>query len=144
MFRVYYDFVSGVLRWVLVDSNADWGQDLKRLDTYLRNHPEIDNIHIDYMGPHFKSYLGKKSKEEIMKSVLGQGGKISVIPWWGSKRPIECGYYAISVHYFQHSVYKSGSNKKNSYKVFNRIAPIDCLGSFLIYKIDKNCVNESF
>jgi hypothetical protein len=32
------------------DSNADWGQDLRRLKTYVDAHPEITNLGIDYFG----------------------------------------------------------------------------------------------
>jgi hypothetical protein len=35
---------------LVTDSNADWGQDLKRLKKFLEKHPEIQNIHGDYFG----------------------------------------------------------------------------------------------
>ncbi len=120
----------------VADSNVDWGQDLVRLRSYLDIHPEIDNIHVDYMGPHFRSYAGKDSKLIILKKELGDSESRSVIPWWGSRRPVENGYYALSVHYFQRSMYKAGSNKSNSYKIFDENDLVDRVGSFLIYKIN--------
>ena len=73
----------------VTDSNADWGQDLKRLKIFLDKHPEIDKIRVDYFGggnPPY--YLGDK-----------------YVQWWDSKRPIERGWYAISTNFLQGSIY---------------------------------------
>jgi hypothetical protein len=44
----------------VVDSNLDWGQDLKRLNTWL-NENKIDKIYLDYFGGgDTKYYLGEK------------------------------------------------------------------------------------
>lgn len=73
----------------VTDSNADWGQDLKRLKLFLDNHPEIDKIRVDYFGGgNPKYYLGEK-----------------YIPWWDSKRPIEKGWYAVSTNFLQGSIH---------------------------------------
>jgi 4-amino-4-deoxy-L-arabinose transferase-like glycosyltransferase len=73
----------------VTDSNADWGQDLKRLKKFLDEHPEIEEIRVDYFGggnPEY--YLGDK-----------------YIQWWDSKRPIEKGWYAVSTNFLQGSIY---------------------------------------
>jgi len=73
----------------VTDSNADWGQDLKRLENFLDQHPEIDKIRVDYFGGgNPKYYLGNK-----------------YIQWWDSKRPIEKGWYAVSTNFLQGSIY---------------------------------------
>ncbi|MDD5651976.1 MAG: glycosyltransferase family 39 protein [Candidatus Moranbacteria bacterium] len=75
----------------VTDSNADWGQDLKRLKWFLEDHPEIDKIRVDYFGGGNPSYyLGEK-----------------YIPWWDSKRPIEKGWYAVSTNFLQGSIYET-------------------------------------
>ncbi len=62
-----------------VDSNYDWGQDLRRLKTFVEEN-RIEKIAVDYFGGgdlHY--YLGNK-----------------VEPWWSSRGPAS-GWFAISV-----------------------------------------------
>lgn len=107
-----YNFVT--------DSNADWGQDLKRLQIFLGNHPEIDKIRVDYFGGGMPSYyLGDK-----------------FIPWWDSKRPMENGWYAISTNFLQGSIYSAGSSTANSYRRLQNKKPLYQVGtSVLIYHL---------
>jgi len=82
------------------DSNADWGQDLKRFKKFLDQHPEIDKIRLNYFGGGNPTYyLGDK-----------------FIDWWDSKRPIEAGWYAVSVNQLQGSVYDTRLNDDGSMK----------------------------
>jgi hypothetical protein len=46
----------GRLHW-LGDSNLDWGQDLKRLAAWQRDHPEVD-LHLAYYGQADPAYYG--------------------------------------------------------------------------------------
>lgn len=106
----------------VTDSNSDWGQDLKRLKAYLNEHPEIDKIRIDYFGG------------DNIHNRIGEG---KYILWWDSKRPIERGYYAISVNYLQGSIYDKNKPYDDSYQWTKDLKPIDQVGtSILIYKID--------
>ena len=106
---------------IVTDSNADWGQDLKRLKKYLEQHPEIDKIHVDYFGGGYpQSRLGDK-----------------FIGWNESRRPIESGYYAISVNVLQGSIYDANKSNDNSYRWILKYQLIDQVGSsILIYKVD--------
>lgn len=67
----YYNvFAGGTERgWrFIVDSNYDWGQDLKRLKKFVEKN-KIEKIHLDYFGGgNPKYYLGEKFE-----------------PWWSSK-----------------------------------------------------------
>lgn len=84
----------------VTDSNADWGQDLERLKTFLEQHPEIKQIRVDYFGGGKTSYyLGNR-----------------YLPWWDSKRPIEAGWYAISVNFLQGSLYETSKKDSDSYR----------------------------
>ncbi len=106
---------------IVTDSNTDWGQDLKRLEKYLDEHPEIDKIHLDYFG-------GDNAENRL-------GDKF--IPWWDSKRPIEKGYYVISVNNMQNSIYNTARSDDDSYRWLLNYKPIDQVGtSFLIYKVE--------
>ena len=56
----------------VLDSNLDWGQDLKRLTQWV-NDNNIDNIHVHYFGgADPKYYLGEK-----------------YWPWWGDRNPAD-------------------------------------------------------
>lgn len=126
----------------VTDSNYDWGQDLKYLKKFVETHnackagsaplgtdctlsdwPPIDHIRVDYFGgsdPRY--YLGDR-----------------FIPWWGSKRPIESGWYAISTFFYQESLYKKLAPGEENYVWLKEKAPLTRAGdSFLIYYIEEN------
>ena len=102
------------------DSNADWGQDLKRLKIFLADHPEIDKIRIDYFGGgDIKYYIGGK-----------------YLIWWDSKRPVEPGWYAISTNFLMGSIYDKTKNDESSYRWLANKKPFSQVGtSILIYNI---------
>jgi len=70
-----------------VDSNLDWGQDLRRLKDWTEKN-EINEIYIDYFGGgQPKYYFGEKYK-----------------PWWGTRNPNEMpkgSYLAVSATFLQ-------------------------------------------
>lgn len=105
---------------VATDSNTDWGQDLKRLKIFLADHPEITKIKTDYFGmADLNYYLGDRYEK-----------------WWGAKRPIETGWYAISVLFLQESTYNTNIEDNLSYRWLKNIQPTYQVGtSILIYNI---------
>ena len=126
----------------VTDSNYDWGQDLKYLKKFVETHntckmgsaplgtdctlsewPSIDHIRVDYFGgsdPRY--YLGDR-----------------FIPWWGSKRPIESGWYAISTFFYQESLYKKLAPGEENYSWLKEKTPLTRAGdSFLIYYIEED------
>ena len=112
----------------VTDSNADWGQDLKRLQKFLTRHPEISKIRVDYFGGGNPRYYLKNR----------------YIQWWDSKRPIEKGWYAISTNFLQGSIYDTrlkpdGTPRKpddQSYRWIMKYKPTYQVGtSILIYHI---------
>ncbi|MEI6588058.1 MAG: glycosyltransferase family 39 protein [Candidatus Moraniibacteriota bacterium] len=110
-----YNFVT--------DSNADWGQDLKRLQPFLDEHPEIDKIRVDYFGgADIKYYVKDK-----------------YIMWYDSKRPIEAGWYAISTNFLQGSIYDATKKDQETYRWTQKLKPVYQVGtSLLIYRINEN------
>ena len=105
----------------ITDSNTDWGQDAKRLKRYLDRHPEISKIRVDYFGG---DNIGDRIGDRY-------------IPWWDSKRPIETGWYAISVNYRQGSIYSPEKTADDSYRFLLNETPVDQVGtSILIYFIN--------
>lgn len=81
-FLSYYNQLAGgtARGWqIAVDSNYDWGQDLKRLGDFVQKN-NIQKISVDYFGggsPRY--YLGDRFE-----------------PWWSSRGPAH-GYFAISL-----------------------------------------------
>lgn len=105
---------------IATDSNADWGQDLKRLKNFLAIHPEIEKIKVDYFGlANLDYYLTGKYEK-----------------WWGAKRPIEEGWYAISVLFLQESLYRQDVPDDQSYRWLKNRKPDAQVGtSILIYHV---------
>ena len=104
----------------VTDSNADWGQDLKRLHNFLNDHPEIGLIRVDYFGGGDPaSALGDKYE-----------------PWSDDKRPIEAGWYALSTNFLMGSFYDTTKPDSESYRWLKNKNPLYQVGtSILIYKI---------
>ncbi|HEX7586253.1 MAG TPA: glycosyltransferase family 39 protein [Patescibacteria group bacterium] len=102
------------------DSNADWGQDLKRLKLFLADHPEISKIRVDYFGGgDIKYYIGDK-----------------YLMWWDSKRPVEAGWYAVSTNFLMGSIYEKTKKDTDSYRWLANKKPAYQVGtSILIYNI---------
>lgn len=104
----------------VTDSNADWGQDLKRLRGFLNNHPAIGAIRVDYFGGgDIKTYIGDK-----------------YLQWRDSKRPVETGWYAVSANFLMGSLYDKTKPDKESYRWLKNKKPDFQAGtSILIYYI---------
>jgi hypothetical protein len=125
----------------VTDSNADWGQDLKRLKVWVNdynnciqkgcylqyNRPKyiienkiIDKIHLNYFGgSDIKYYFGEQA-----------------IDWWDSRRPIEPGWYAISTNYLMGSFYDKEKKDTESYRWIRNIKPVAQVGtSIFVYYI---------
>ena len=100
------------------DSNADWGQDLNRLRDWVREN-NIEKIRVDYFGG-----------GDILKIV----GQDKAILWWDSKRPVEPGWYAVSVNFSQGSIYDKTKKDDASYRWLNNYSPVAQVGtSIFIY-----------
>ena len=119
----------------VVDSNCDWGQDLKRLTKWV-NSQGIGKIYVDYFGGgDVKYYLGEK-----------------VFPWygacwwqwWGIHQDIQNfpkgNYLAVSATFLQNGRGKplTGSNVYwGCYNWLNNYEPITQIGnSILVYYIN--------
>ena len=94
----------------VTDSNVDWGQDLKRLKSFVDEN-NIDKIRVDYFG----------------------GGSKAVI--WHADSGQEPGWYAISATFIQNSLYYKITEGKPDYEWLREREPYATIGySILIYK----------
>jgi len=115
---------SGGYRYV-VDSNLDWGQDLKRLAKWV-NDNGIDKIYVDYFGGgDAKYYLGDKFQ-----------------PWWGTRSPndLQSGdLLAVSATFLQGgrgTPVPGFTQDHNYYNWLDKYQPITTIGnSIFIYQM---------
>jgi len=110
----------------VVDSNLDWGQDLKRLRDWT-NENNVDKIYLDYFGGGSPSYY--------------LGGKY--LAWSGTKNPAELpvgSYLAVSANQLQggRATPAKGYNKSaDFYRWLDKYTPITKIGySIFVYRID--------
>lgn len=142
----------------VTDSNADWGQDLKRLKLWIEDYNScakelcnpnkkvgcsikcyslakpfptpgqpLEKIRVDYFGTAEPAhYLGKK-----------------FLPWWGTKRPLEPGWYALSALFLQESIHDPAKADEASYRWTQKISPITQVGTsiFIYYLTAEDIAN---
>lgn len=101
-----------------VDSNLDWGQDLKRLTRYVEDN-NIEHIKVDYFGGSVPAYyLGDKQEK------------------WRSGYGETTGWLAVSATYFQNSKYYGDKFGEKDYRWLEQYEPeIIIGGSILVYNI---------
>ena len=109
-----------------VDSNLDWGQDLKRLNNWAEEN-NVEKIYVNYFGgsdPEY--YLGKK-----------------YAPWWGDRSPEDLpsgSYLAVSATFLQggQGVSAPGFDQPTGqYLWLGQYTPIAKIGySIFVFKID--------
>lgn len=109
----------------VVDSNYDWGQDLRRLSFWVEKN-NIDKIYVDYFGggsPQY--YLGNKYQS-----------------WWGTRSPkdLKSGdYLAVSATFLQGgrgAAHKGFTDPTDYYMWLNNYTPVARIGySIFIYKM---------
>ena len=110
----------------VVDSNLDWGQDLKRLKNWTEEN-NVEKIYIDYFGGSNPEYY---FKDEFL-------------PWWGTRNPEELpkdSYLAVSATFLQGGRGKkipSLEGPEGYYLWLNQYKPVAKIGySIFVYKID--------
>ncbi len=108
-----------------VDSNLDWGQDLKRLKKWL-DEKNIDKIYLDYFGGGDARYYLKEK----------------FAPWWGKRDPEEFpkgSYLAISATHLQGGraqPVKGFAEPADYYRWLDKYEPITKIGySIFVYQI---------
>lgn len=125
-FLAYFNEIAGGPKngyKYVVDSNLDWGQDLKRLAQYAEKN-KINKIAVDYFGGGSPSYyLGDK-----------------FIPWRSSNGPYH-GYFAISATFLQNAQGNPAPGfaikPEDTYSWLKDKKPITTIGySIFVYKLD--------
>jgi hypothetical protein len=138
-----YNFVT--------DSNADWGQDLKRLRVWIDKYNHCAQVFCDpneKVGCPASCYsiatpfpTPGKPIDKIRVDYFGGADikyyiKEKYLMWYDSKRPLETGWYAISTNFSQGSIYDRTKEDQDSYRWTKKIKPVYQVGtSIFIYYV---------
>jgi hypothetical protein len=129
----------------VTDSNADWGQDLKRLRNWVDEYNSCSDLmktssvacmNVSQINPH--PTLGKIDKIRI--DYFGGSNPIyyfgdRFIPWHADFDPVP-GWYAISATFLQESTYKQKNPGDRSYQFLSNYSPVARIGdSIFVYYI---------
>jgi 4-amino-4-deoxy-L-arabinose transferase-like glycosyltransferase len=123
------------------DSSVDWGQDLRRLKTYVEKHPEINHIAVDYFGGGVPEYYFCKRKFDpnghLITSAAGYDCSGSNFEAWHSQYGQYTGQYiAISETFLENDRYYSELNGTPGYGYLRARQPIAKVGySIYVYKL---------
>ncbi len=126
----------------VTDSNADWGQDIKRLKVWVDKYNWCDGSDDSFC----KIYDPQRGPIEKIRINYFGGGDIKyyfgdrAIDWWDSKRPLEPGWYAISANSLQGSIYDTTKKDSESYRWIKNIKPVAQVGTsiFVYYITDQD------
>lgn len=130
----------------VTDSNADWGQDLNRLTQWIDEYNlkcqvkrTVTACQYGFIDSDHKIRVDYFGGGDILKIV----GSDRAILWWDSKRPIEPGWYAVSVNFSQGSIYDKTKSDDTSYRWLKNYTPVAQVGtSIFIYYIPQQTDKE--
>lgn len=122
------------------DSSVDWGQDFKRLQSYVEANKDIDVIHVDYFGgaePRY--YMCDRVFDvagDLVRSAKGYDCTGSQYIEWHAQQGLPHGYLAVSETYLQNDRYASKLRGDRGYTDLYNVEPIAKIGnSIYVYKL---------
>jgi hypothetical protein len=122
------------------DSNVDWGQDLKRLVTWTKAHPEITKLQLDYFGGGEPRYYfcNRKYDEQghLIKSTNGYDCSKSIYQEYHVNNGPTLGWIAVSVTFLQNAKWYAIHNGQPDYDWLRVQKPYAKIGnSIFVYWI---------
>jgi hypothetical protein len=123
------------------DSSVDWGQDLRRLKTYVDGHPEINHIAVDYFGGGVPEYYFCQRRYDdrgrLVDTAAGYDCSNSVYEGWHSQNGMYTGQYiAVSETFLENDRWYSELNGTPGYDYLRTRTPIAKVGySIYVYKL---------
>jgi len=122
------------------DSSVDWGQDFKRLQTYIEAHPEMGVVNLDYFGgaePRY--YMCNRVFDDagnLVRSAKGYDCTGARIRDWHANYGLPHGYLALSETYLANDRWGAKLRGDKGYADLYKITPIVKIGnSIYIYKL---------
>ena len=123
------------------DSSVDWGQDLKRLVSYVHDHPEINHIAVDYFGGGDPKYYFCNRKynpdDSLVATAAGYDCSHSpYVEWHAQNGPYPGQYIAVSETFLENDIYYQTQRPNANYKYLRDKTPITKIGySIYVYKL---------
>ena len=138
-----YNFVT--------DSNADWGQDMRRLKDWIEKYNDCSVTKSPEACVNYKFPIEPNQPiEKIRVNYFGAAdpkyylGADRFIDWWDSKRPVEAGWYAISVNALQGSLFDKTKPDNQTYRFLEKTTPVAQVGtSIFIFNITEDFIKEN-
>lgn len=122
------------------DSSVDWGQDFKRLQTYIEAHPEMGVVNLDYFGgaePRY--YMCDRVFDDngnLIRSAKGYDCSAARIKDWHANYGLPSGYLALSETYLANDRWGSKLRGDKGYADLYAMEPIAKIGnSIYIFKL---------
>ncbi len=139
----------------VTDSNADWGQDLKRLKIWVADYNNCaENIETCSQccmrdnRPLYPAAFQVGPIKKINVNYFG-GGDVAYYmgdvytDWWDSKRPIVPGWYALSTNFLMGSIYDTTRPDDASYRWTKDLKPVAQIGtSIFVYYLTPEEANS--
>ncbi len=132
---------SGNAYKYFTDSSIDWGQDLKRLQIYINEHPQIHHIAIDYFGGGLPQYYFCQREYDANGQLLTGTDSYdcshSIMEIWHSSYGRYTGQYiAVSETYLENDRYFAPLADQSGYAYLRAMKPIAKIGdSIYLYKL---------
>jgi hypothetical protein len=123
------------------DSSVDWGQDLLRFDDYVKAHPEIDTVALDYFGGADPRYYfcGRLFHPDgsLIADSSGYDCSHSRVQFWHAQLGAYSGQYlAVSETYLENDRFFSAQRGDQGYAYLYNKKPIAKIGySIYLFKL---------
>jgi preprotein translocase subunit SecG len=122
------------------DSSVDWGQDFKRLQTYIEAHPEMGVVNLDYFGgaePRY--YMCNRIFDQagnLIRSAKGYDCTGARIKDWHANYGLPHGYLALSETYLANDRWGAKLRGDKGYADLYKMQPVTKIGnSIYIFKL---------
>jgi len=122
------------------DSSVDWGQDFKRLQTYIEAHPEMGVVNLDYFGgaePRY--YMCNRIFDDagnLVRSAKGYDCTGARIKNWHANYGLPHGYLALSETYLANDRWGAKLRGDRGYVDLYSMEPVAKIGnSIYIFKL---------
>ncbi len=122
------------------DSSVDWGQDLRRLVKYVKAHPEIHKIAVDYFGggaPEYYFCARKYANGQLIATSAGYDCSDSQYVEWHAQYGQYTGQYiAVSETFLENDRYYAAKQNRAGYEYLRQREPKTIIGnSIYVYQL---------
>ncbi len=125
----------------VTDSNVDWGQDLKRLKTYVDSNPKIEKIAVDYFGGGDPRYYFCSRKYDAAGNLIANSSGYDCVgskfvEWHAENGRWDGQYIAVSETFLMNDLWWAPMRRDEGYAWLRAMEPIAKIGySIYVYEL---------